>query len=289
MQWDTHAKTSVPGPERGPARSSSTRYSATPSARGRPLIRSPVYGAAGVRPATHAAHRLLATVLTTLLCAGCGPREPLAQRLERDLLLRQKEALQRELARGAEELDSDVIVVIPASLVDGLLDVALPLETVVGGRFRITVDSGRVDFASGLALVRLSALVEAADREDVSARVVILGTLQVLDIQESGTLATRVEILGWQTQDVRLGSLSPPAGRLLDEFAQRPASDLNALLSRIEIPVRIVPTIPLPRVEEDEVTIPAVDIQLTARLQEVRVRGGRMWVHIDVAMPEAVQ
>lgn len=223
--------------------------------------------------------------IIALLCAGCA-REPLAHRLERDLLLRQKEALQRELARADEELDSDVVVVIPASLVDGLLDVALPLETVVADRFRIMVDSGRVDFAGGLALVRLSALVEARDRDNVSARVVIIGTLQVLDIQESGTLATRVEILGWQTQDVRLGALSPPAGRLLDEFAARPASDLNELLSRIEIPVRLLPTIPLPRVEEKEVTIPAVDIPLAAKLQEVRVRGGMMWVHIDVAVPE---
>jgi hypothetical protein len=185
-----------------------------------------------------APHRLPAVGLAALLCAGCSPREPLADRLERDLLLRQKEALQRELARSDEELDSDVVVVIPASLVDELLEVALPLETVVGRRFSVTVDSGRVDFTGGLALVRLSARIAAVDRDDVSARVVILGTLQVLDIQESGTLATRVEILGWQTQDVRVGSLSPPAGRLLDEFAARPASELNELLSRIEIPVQ---------------------------------------------------
>lgn len=234
----------------------------------------------------HAPHRLLAFGLAALHCAGCSPREPLADRLERDLLLRQKEALQRELDRADEELDSDVVVVIPASLVDGLIDVALPLEAVVGRRFRVTVDSGRVDFTGGLALVRLSALIEAVDRDNVSARVVILGTLQVLDIQESGTLATRVEILGWQTQDVRVGSLSPPAGRLLDEFAARPASELNELLSRIEIPVRLAPSLPLPGVEEDEVTIDAVDIPLSARLQEVRVGGGMMWVHIDVAVTE---
>lgn len=233
-----------------------------------------------------APHHLLAVGVVALLCA-CSPREPLDERLERDLLLRQKEALQRELARHGEELDADIVVVIPASLVDGLLDVALPLETVVADRFRVTVDSGRVDFTGGLALVRLSALIEAVDRDGVSARIVILGTLEVLDIQESGTLATRVEILGWQTQAVRIGSLSPPAGRLLDEFAARPANELNELLSRIEIPVRLAPTIPLPAVEEDEVTIAAVDIPLSARLQEVRVGGGVMWVHIDVAVAES--
>lgn len=225
----------------------------------------------------------MATVVITLLGAGCAPREPLAQRLERDLLEHQKEALQRELARPGERAESDVIVGIPASLVDDLLHVALPLQAEVAGRFIFTVDSGRVDFASGLALVRLSALVEARDRENVSARVVVIGTLQVLDIGESGTLTTRVAILGWQTQDVTVGTLSPPAGRLLDELAERPASDLNQLLSRIEIPVRVVPMIPLPRVEEKELTIPAVNIPLATKLQEVRVGGGMMWVHIDLA------
>jgi hypothetical protein len=228
----------------------------------------------------------IAAGLAVLLAAGCSPAEPLAQRLERDLLQQQKEALQRELARPDSTPDSDVIVAIPASLVDGLLDVALPLQAEVGGRFLFTVDSGRVDFASGLALVRLSALVQARDRDEVSARVVVIGTLQVLDIEESGTLTTRVAILGWQTQDVRVGALSPPAGRLLDELAERPASDLNELLSRIEIPVRVVPMIPLPRVEEKELTIPAVDIPLATRLQEVRVGGDMMWVHIDVAVGE---
>jgi hypothetical protein len=225
-------------------------------------------------------------VVLLLFATACAPREPLEYRLERELLLRQKEALGRELERPVAELESDIVVVIPASLVDDLLGVALPLETTVAGRFRVVVDSGRVDFAGGLALVNLSALVQAVDRDDVSARIDIIGTLQVLEIQESGTLATRVEILGWRTQDVRVGSLSPPAGRLLDEFAARPASDLNELLSRIEIPVQLMPTIPLPRVEEAEVTIPAADIPIAARLQEVRVGGGRMWVHIDIALQE---
>jgi hypothetical protein len=232
---------------------------------------------------------LLAASVVLLFTPACAPREPLEYRLERELLLRQKEALRRELDRPVADLESDVVVVIPASLVDDLLDAALPLETTVAGRFRIIVDSGKVDFAGGLALVNLSALVEAVDRDDVSARILIIGTLQVLEIQESGTLATRVEILGWQTQAVHVGSLSPPAGRLIDEFAARPASDLNELLSRIEIPVQLVPTIPLPRVEEDEVTIPAADIPVAARLEEVRVGGGRMWVHIDVALQERKQ
>jgi len=228
--------------------------------------------------------------LITLLAAGnfgCRPAEPLVRRLERDLLLREKAALEREVARGAVDLAAAAaLVVVPATLVDQLLAVALPVATTIDGRFRITADSARVDFRGGLALVRLAALVEWVDRENVSARIDVLGALQVLDIAAaSGTLTSRVEILGFETSDVRLGSLSPPAGRLLDDLAERPASELNELLSHIEIPVRLAPTIPLPPVEEDEVTIAGADIPLEARIHQVRVGAGRLWVYIALAVP----
>jgi hypothetical protein len=221
-----------------------------------------------------------------ILLAACGPSEPLDQRLERDLLTRQKEALERELVRRMEVLDSDIVVAVPSTLIDELLQVALPVEAVIGDRFRIVADGGEVDFEGGLALVRLRGEVAMADRESVAARIEIAGILQVLEIEGAGTLATRVEILGWRTEEVRFGTRSPPVGRLLDELAARPAGDLNALLSRIEIPVRLLPTIPLPRVAENEVTIPAAEIPLDARVDEVRVGGGRLWVHIDVGVPE---
>lgn len=227
--------------------------------------------------------------LVALLAAGslaCG-REGLVRRLERDLLLRQKEALEREIARGEVDVaDAAALAVIPATLVDQLLAVALPVQTTVDDRFRITADSARVDFRGGLALVRLAALVELVDRENVSARLDVLGALQVLAIDTAtGTLTSRVEILGFETSDVRLGSLSPPAGRLLDDFVERPASELNELLSRIDIPVRLAPTIQLPTVEEDEVSIAGADIPLRAHIQQVRVGAGRLWVYIGLAVP----
>jgi hypothetical protein len=222
--------------------------------------------------------------LAGMSVTACRPAEPLARRLERDVLERQKAALERELSQDITHDAGDVVISVPASLVDQLLAVALPVQTTVAERFTITADSARVDFDAGLALVRIAARVEWADRDDVSAPIDILGALQILDIGESGTLAARVEILGFQTGDVRVGSLSAPAGRLLDEFARRPAEDLNALLARIEIPVRLLPLLPLPAVEEDEITIPATDIPLDARIRGVRVGGSRLRVHVDVAL-----
>jgi hypothetical protein len=230
--------------------------------------------------------------LLALLVAGsfaCRPDEPLVRRLERDLLLREKEALEREVARGDFDIaDAAALAVVPETLVDQLLAVALPVQTTIDDRFRITADSARVDFRGGLALVRLAARVEWVDRENISARIDVLGTLQILDIEAaSGRLISRVEILGFETSDVRLGALSPPAGRLLDDLAERPASELNELLSRIEIPVHLAPTIRLPPVEEDEVSIAGADIPLEARIQRVRVGAGRLWVYIALAVPGA--
>jgi hypothetical protein len=227
--------------------------------------------------------------LLPLLAAGtfaCRSDEALVRRLERDLLLRQKEALQRELAHGDVDIaDAAALAVVPETLVDQLLAVALPVQTTVDDRFRITADSARVDFRGGLALVGLGARVEWVDRENVSARFEVIGVLQVLDIVPgTGTLTSRVEILGLRAGDVRWGALSPPAGRLLDELAERPASELNELLSRIEIPVRLAPTIHLPAVDEDEVSIAGADIPLEARVRQVRVGAGRLWVYIALGV-----
>jgi hypothetical protein len=234
---------------------------------------------------------LVATLCAAAWLTGCRPPAPLAQRVERDLLQREKAALERELARDSDdEHETGALVVVPATVVRQLIDAALPVQTTVADRFRITADSAAVDFRGGLALVRLSARVEWVDRESVAAAIEVLGALQILDIQESaGTLAARVEILGFQTQALQLGTLSGPAARLLDEFAERPASDLNALLNRLEIPVSLVQAIRLPMVEEDEISIAAVDVPISARLHGVSVGAGRLWVHIDIAPAPAAQ
>jgi hypothetical protein len=228
-------------------------------------------------------------IAAAFLGSGCRPSVPLAERLEHDLLLRQKSALERELAMAPEALQSDVVVVVPAALVDDLLAVALPVETIVAERLRVTVTAGDVDFTGGLALVRLEAQVAWADREDITADVEIHGVLQILDIAESGTLSSRVEVLGFETREIRLGTLSPPAGRLIDELARRPAGELNELLSHLEIPVQLAPAITLPRVEENELTIEAAVVPLRAQVREARVGGGHLWVHVDVEIEAAAE
>src|SRR5687768_12360124 len=143
--------------------------------------------------------RLVCVILLLVAWSyGCRPHEPLVHRPEGGLLLRRKEALERDAARGeADVAGAAALAVVPATLVGQLLQVALPVQTTVDERFRITADSARVDFSGGLALVRLATTVEWVDRENVSARIDVVGALQVLAIEAAtGTLTSRIEILG---------------------------------------------------------------------------------------------
>ena len=147
----------------------------------------------------------------------------------------------------------------------------------------------RVEFGEGLALVRLEARVAWADRPDVSALVDVIGALEILGIREStGSLTSRVEILGFETRDVQLGSLSPPVERLLDELVSRPAEELNRLLGEVDIPIRLLRSVRIPAVDEEEVTIAGVELPVRVGVHDVRVEAERLWVHLDVeVLPES--
>ena len=227
--------------------------------------------------------RLLRPGVLVLAALSCTPPEPFERRVERELLLRQKAALERTLASRADtDHEGGVVVVIPRTLLARLLSLALPIDATVD-RFHITANQARVDFEEELAIVRLEARVAWADDEDVNALVDVVGALEVLGLAEStGSLTARVEILGIETRDVQLGGLSPPVERLLDEVATRPAERLNRLLGEIEIPVRLSRSIPIPAVAEEEVTIAGAELLMRAGLHDVRVVGEHLWVQLDM-------
>jgi hypothetical protein len=201
------------------------------------------------------------------------------------LLLQERDALERQLSDTGAGGTPDVRVAIPASLVRDLVSLDLPFEATVD-RFRVIVREADVDFRGALARVDLGGAVRWADREDVEVELSLVGALQVLDVEpSSGSLEARVDILGVRTRDVRLGGLSPPAERLLDGLARRPVEELQALVREIEIPVRLLRTIDLPAVEEDEVTIGPARVPLAVRVVDVRVGEDLLVVELGVEIP----
>jgi len=80
----------------------------------------------------------LAWVSLPLALAACGPPEPLDARIERERLVREKEALEAELARTEEpERETGAVVSVHSALVREILEVALPVEATVD-RFKVT-------------------------------------------------------------------------------------------------------------------------------------------------------
>ncbi len=231
-------------------------------------------------------HGLEAVVLAALVLEACSGADAADRRLEHEVLKREKAALEQELAADREAYPPDAVVAVPASLVGALLAADLPFET-TADRFRITVERADVDFRGAVALVTLGGRVAWVDQEDVVADVEIVGTLDVIGLdEERGSLRARVEILGVRTRDVRVAGLSPPAERLLDALARRPVGELTALVREVRIPVRILRSLELPAVEEDEVSIAAARLPLDVRIHDVRVGEDRLLVVLDVRVPE---
>lgn len=196
--------------------------------------------------------------------------------VERRVLEAERHALRAYLAdpvpTGGVVPFDDILVTVRASLIDDLIEGALPIERIVADRFIIRVDSARVTLRTGLALVELSGRARLAADEDVFADIWLMGALELGTASEAGTsLGADVSFLGVRTRDVGVSGLSPPAERLVDELARVRLSELDRLLERVPIPVSLDELLELPAVEEDEVTIPAATMAVGFRLAGVRV------------------
>lgn len=196
--------------------------------------------------------------------------------VERRVLEAERHALRAYLAdpepEGGVVPFHDILVMIRGTLIDDLIEAALPIERTVEDRFVIRVDSARVTLRTGLALVELSGRARLAEDWGVFADIWLMGALEIRTAPDDGSsLVADVSILGIRTREVGMGGLAPPAERLVDELARVRLSELDRLLDRVPIPVRLDELLELPAVREEEVTIPAVSLDVGFRLAGVRV------------------
>lgn len=224
---------------------------------------------------------LLATVVSSLIgCSRGSIRD--GHRLALEAELRALEAY-ASVGPGRSLADFDeTLVVIREELVQELIAAVLPLEATVGD-LRLRVDSAAVEFRPGLAVLRLATRVSPARAASLSADVRLLGALEIGPFPEDGeALTARVRMFGLDTRDVRLGALTPPAERLVDELARLRADELNDLLDTIQIPVRLVEVVKVPTLELDEVTIPGAELPVRFELASVRVLEAGIFVSFRI-------
>jgi hypothetical protein len=75
-----------------------------------------------------------------------------------------------------------------------------------------------------------------------------------------------------------------PARELIDRFGR---DALHALISVVDVPVKVEDRLIIPRVEDRRVRIEAAEIPIRARVVEVLVFEERLWVGLAAATGEA--
>jgi hypothetical protein len=228
-------------------------------------------------------------VLIPFLAGSCawmpGGRPPLVS-AEEALLTRRVEGLRTMLSRppGRSLLDFDqILVVVHQDVVRDLVRATTPFEKAIVDRYRIHVASAEAEFSDGFALVRLVGRAEMIDRP-VSAEVEVLGGLEVLGLEESGLLRCQVKILAVEAHEANIVGLDESVRDLIESLGR---DGLNALLSVIDVPVRVEDRLVLPAVNTRRLRVAAAAVPVAARVVEVRVFAERLWVGVAVEVGAA--
>jgi hypothetical protein len=215
--------------------------------------------------------------------AGCGGNGD-APNPEEALLRRQVSGLQALVAaaeKGPLVPFEHVLVVVDERLVQDLLLSTTPYERIVGGRFRVRVDSAAVQFSHGFALVRLEGRASFVD-QDVSADVRVYSGLDVVELDpSSGTLRARANVFAVEVPRVQLLGSERGSWRLAEELGKEQLDSYGALLSAVEVPVRIEQEIEIPGVRTRRVSIAAAELPISATVSDVKAFEGKLWITVQ--------
>jgi hypothetical protein len=228
--------------------------------------------------------------LSLALVLACDGRVHRVERVsaEEALLLRRIEGLRALIgaARRAPLGQFDqALIVVDERLVDDLLKAAMPLERVLGDRYRITLDRADVDFEDGFALVTLDGRAGLAEDPRTFADLKIYSGLDIVELDRtSGTLRGRMKIIAVDVRRVDVKGLTAPLQRLVEDFGRGKLADFEALLSSVEIPVRVRREIEIPGVgPEGGVTIAPLTVPLRASIESVKAFRGKLWISVGAS------
>jgi hypothetical protein len=255
-----------------------------------PLVAWPATRGAALAPGVSvswqgaSAASLLALAACTYACTRGGDAAPSA---EEALLSRRVAGLKRLVARasaGPLVQQHPVTVVVHQDVVRDLVVAATPFERTILGRYRVRVDSAAAEFEDGFALVRLAGRV-ALVGPPAFADVVVLGGLEVAGLEDSGLLRCEVKVLAVEAMTANVAGLDRPARELIRRFGR---DALDALISVVDVPVKVENRLVIPRLDVGRVRIEAASIPMRARVVDVLVFEERLWVGLTVAAGEGL-
>jgi hypothetical protein len=225
----------------------------------------------------------LPAFLVLLATAVCRPPGVISRPpVEQVVLERRQQGLQTLIAaaqQGRLIPFDQVLVVVSQELVQGLIQATLPLEQVLAERYRVRVESARVEFEDGFALVQLRGRASLVDDAETSAEIDVYGGIDIVDLDpQTGVLRGRVTILALETQRVKLIGMSAPVRQLVSDLGREQLKVFEPLLNSIEIPVRLEQELQIPAFDQSGVKIPAASLPLAAGVVDVKAFRGRLWI-----------
>ncbi len=213
--------------------------------------------------------------------AGAG-----ALHAETVLIERELDGLRDSAARldRGESLfpDSDVIVSIDESFVQGLITARLPLE-LTAAPYRVVLTAVDVGFG-GAPTVRLRGTITRDGMVTLDAAVGVVGALSGIEI-DAVTSTLRAKIVADHLEIERASGLeSLLSGSTLDDVARLVLVEIASQLPTIEIPVRVQQDIDIPAVTDGPVRINGARLPVRASVSRVFAANKRLWIglHVEV-------
>ncbi len=185
------------------------------------------------------------------------------------------------LARGESLFpESDIIVSIDESFVQGLITARLPLE-LSAAPYQVVLTSVDVGFG-GAPTVRLRGTITREGMVTLDAAVTVVGALSGIEI-DTATSTLRANIVADHLSIERAAGLeSFLSGSTLDDVARLVRQEVAAQLPTIEIPVRVQQDIDLPAVTDGPVRISGARLPVRASVSRVFAANKRLWIGLHV-------
>lgn len=231
---------------------------------------------------------LFALFVVAILASACADPHARAGalRAEQVLIERELEGLRDSAARldRGESLfpESDVIVSIDESFVQGLITARLPLE-LTAAPYRVTLTDVDVGFG-GAPTVRLRGTITRDGVVTLEAVVRVSGALSGIEI-DTATSTLRAKITADHLDIEKASGIeSILSGSTLDDVARLVRLEAASQLPTIEIPVRVQQDIDIPAVTDGPVRINAARLPVRASVSRVFAANKRLWIglHVEV-------
>lgn len=175
-----------------------------------------------------------------------------------------------------------LVVAVRGELFADVLDDVLPWEGVYGGSLALRLDRVAVRFDRGAARIELLGRAGHPSRATLGVPVAVVGALGVEGLGDGGeTLVTRPEILGLRFAGLELERVPPGLLGAADRLGGEIGRELEAVLGGLEIPLRLVPVVSIPAVEDEDISIPGVRVPVGLAVRRVLAFDGRLWIAVD--------